>query len=102
VPLRGKWAKLGRWEYYLGVLGVILTIAMAVAVVYFWEEVRSLGQYGYLGAFGVSIFGSATVIIPVPMLAVQFALGGVLKPYYVGLASGAGEVVGALTIYMTG
>ena len=102
MPLRGKWAKLGRWEYYLGVLGVILTIAMAVAVVYFWEEVRSLGQYGYLGAFGVSIFGSATVIIPVPMLAVQFALGGVLNPVFVGLASGLGETAGALTIYMTG
>ncbi len=88
--------------YYLGILGVILTIAMAVAVVYFWEEVRALEGWGYTGAFLISIFGGATIIIPVPMLAVQFALGGVLKPYFVGMVAGLGETVGALTIYMTG
>ena len=102
MALKDKRAKLGRWEYYLAALGIILTIAMAVAVVYFWAEVRSLGQYGYLGAFVISVLGGATVIIPVPMLAVQFALGGVLKPYYVGLAAGAGETLGAIAIYMTG
>jgi len=102
VALKDKRAKLGRWEYYLAALGIILTIAMAVAVVYFWAEVRSLEQYGYLGAFVISVLGGATVIIPVPMLAVQFALGGVLKPYYVGLAAGAGETLGAIAIYMTG
>jgi membrane protein YqaA with SNARE-associated domain len=37
------------------------------------------------------------------MLAVVFALGGVLKyPMLVGAAAGLGETVGALTIYMTG
>jgi len=102
VALKDKRAKLGRWEYYLAALGIILTIAMAVAVVYFWAEVRSLEQYGYLGAFVISVLGGATVIIPVPMLAVQFALGGVLKPYYVALAAGAGETLGAIAIYMTG
>ena len=102
MALKDKRAKLGRWEYYLAALGIILTIAMAVAVVYFWAEVRSLEQYGYLGAFVISVLGGATVIIPVPMLAVQFALGGVLKPYYVGLAAGAGETLGAIAIYMTG
>lgn len=102
MALKDKRAKLSRWEYYLAALGIILTIAMAVAVVYFWAEVRSLKQYGYLGAFVISVLGGATVIIPVPMLAVQFALGGVLKPYYVALAAGAGETLGAIAIYMTG
>lgn len=88
--------------YYLGILGVILTITLGVAVVYFWEEVRALEGWGYTGVFLISIFGGATIIIPVPMLAVQFALGGVLKPYFVGMAAGLGETVGALTIYMTG
>jgi len=88
--------------YCLGILGVVLTIVMAVAVVYFWEEVRALEHWGYLGAFAISILGGATVIIPVPMLAVQFALGGVLNPVFVGVAAGLGETAGALTIYMTG
>jgi uncharacterized membrane protein YdjX (TVP38/TMEM64 family) len=75
---------------------------MAVAVVYFWEFIRTLEGYGYLGAFLISILGGATIIIPVPMLAVIFALGGVLTPYWVGVAAGLGETVGALIIYMTG
>lgn len=96
--------------YYLGVLGVVLTIAMAVAVVYYWKEMQSLQQWGYLGVFIISILGGATVLVPVPMLAVQFALGAVLKPeigaflgpIFVGLAAGLGETLGALTIYITG
>jgi len=91
-----------RWEYYVGILGVVLTVAMAVAVVYYWEWVRGLEHYGYAGAFLISILGGATIIVPVPMLAVIFALGGVLTPYWVGVANGLGETVGALSIYMTG
>jgi len=88
--------------YILGVIGIVVTLLMAVAVVYFWEEVRALEGYGYTGAFLISVLGGATIIIPVPMLVVVFALGGVLEPYWVGLAAGLGETVGALTIYMTG
>ena len=88
--------------YILGVLGVILTLLLAVAVVLFWESILALEGYGYLGAFLISIFGGATIIIPVPMLAVIFALGGVLTPYWVGIAAGLGETVGALIIYMAG
>ena len=97
-PTRGSYKR----AYYLGILGVVLTVAMAVAVVYFWEEVQALRHWGYLGAFLISILGGATIIVPVPMLAVQLALGGVLNPVFVGLAAGLGETVGALTIYMTG
>ena len=91
-----------RWEYYVGILGAVLTIAMAVAVVYRWDFVQRLEGSGYAGAFFISILGGATIIVPVPMLAVVFALGGVLTPYWVGAAAGLGETVGALTIYMTG
>jgi len=88
--------------YILGIIGVVATLFMAVAVVYFWEFVRALEGYGYLGAFLISILGGATIIVPVPMLAVVFALGGVLTPYWVGLAAGLGESIGALIIYITG
>lgn len=109
-----KWDRLRgalrRWEYYGGVLGIVLTVGLAVAVVYFWKFVQGLGGYGYLGAFIISLLGGATIVVPVPMLAVLFALGGVMKPsfgplfgpLFVGIAAGLGESVGALTIYMTG
>ena len=89
--------------YILGIVGVVVTLFMAIAVVYYWEWVRALEGYGYLGAFLISILGGATIIVPVPMLAVVFALGGVMKyTWLVGAAAGLGETVGALTIYMTG
>jgi membrane protein YqaA with SNARE-associated domain len=89
--------------YLLGIFGIIATLLMAGAVVYYWEWVRNLGAYGYVGAFLISILGGATIIVPVPMLAVVFALGRVMEhTWLVGLANGLGETVGAIAIYMTG
>ena len=89
--------------YILGIVGGVLTIIMAFAVIYFGEWVRALEGYGYLGAFLISILGGATIIIPVPMLAVVFALGGVMKyTWLVGIAAALGEALGAVTIYLTG
>lgn len=101
-----RWDKLiqilGRWEYLIGILGILLTIGIAVAVILFWEEVRALEHYGYIGVFVISAFGGATVLAPVPMTPVVFALGGVLNPAFVGAAAGLGETIGGLAIYMTG
>jgi len=89
--------------YILGAFGIIATILMAMAVVYYGESVQNLQRYGYLGAFVISILGGATIIIPVPMLAVVFALGGVMKyTWLVGIAAALGELIGAVTIYITG
>ena len=90
--------------YIVGIVGAVLTIIIAFAVIYYGEWVREeMEGYGYLGAFLISILGGATIIIPVPMLAVVFALGGVMKyTWAVGLSASLGEVVGAFIIYMTG
>ena len=90
--------------YILGIVGAVVTIIMAFAVVYFGGFVREeIKGFGYLGAFLISILGGATIIIPVPMLAIVFALGGVMKyTWLVGLSASLGEVAGALIIYMTG
>jgi membrane protein DedA with SNARE-associated domain len=99
-----KNAKKARtWSYTLGIVGVILTVAMAVAIVVYNDAIQEMQHWGYLGAFLISILGGATIIIPVPMLAVVFALGGVMPhTWLVGLAAALGELVGAWTIYMTG
>ncbi len=95
--------KSAKWAYALGIIGVILTILMAVAVIYYSESLKELQAYGYVGAFLISILGGATIVIPVPMLAVVFALGGVMEyTWLVGISAALGELVGALTIYMTG
>ncbi len=94
------------WSYVLAIVGIILTILMILAIVYYGDKISELKQYGYVGAFIISILGGATVIIPVPMLAVVFALGGAMQDLWsvalVGISAAMGELVGALTIYMTG
>lgn len=89
--------------YILGILGAVATVLMALAIVYFRGILRELQGLGYFGAFLISILGGATIIIPVPMLAVVFALGGVMKyAWLVGISAGLGELIGALIIYLTG
>ena len=90
------------WRFYLiSSVSFLLTMLVAVAVVYFWEEIQQARGYGYAGGFLVSILGGIT-IIPIPSLLVTFTLGSVLNPIYVGLISGFGEALGGLTIYLTG
>ena len=83
---------------------------MAVAVILFWDDIRYLRYYGYLGAFLISVFGGATIIAPIPMTPVVFFLGTVMRPeqapylgpVFVGAAAGIGETIGGISIYMTG
>ena len=102
---------LRRWEYWVGILSIAVTIFLAALLILNRDIVQQLSGYGYFGLFFISALGGATVLVPVPMLAVQFAMGGVLAPWFgpaiiapvfVGLVSSLGETLGALTIYMTG
>jgi len=115
VASSGIWPKviiaLRRWEFWVAVLGVAITLFLAIFIALNKDIVQQLSGYGYLGLIIISALGGATVLIPVPMLAIQFAMGGVLDPWFgpmvvgplfVGLVAGLGETIGALTIYMTG
>ena len=110
----GWWPKLGgilkRWEYWLGIAGLLLTVGVLIVVILYMGDIQKLEGYGYLGAFLIGVFGGATYIAPVPMLPAVFVLGTVMRPpfapylgpVFVGIAAGLGETIGALTIYMTG
>ena len=106
-----RWERtLKKWEYWIALMGIVLTVGVALAVVFYWEGIQALGSYGYLGAFLIGVLGGTTYIAPVPMTPIIFMLGIVLKPsfapylgpVFVGVAAGLGETVGGLTIYMTG
>jgi len=83
-------------------LALLFSLAITVAVVIFREKLVALRGYGYLGVFVISVLGNATVLFPVPSLAVTFAGGGVLNPLFVGLVAGVGEPLGELTGYLAG
>lgn len=98
--------KSSRRSLVLGILGALLTVIMVAAIIIYNGKLREMREWGYIGAFIISILGGATIIVPVPMLPVVFALGYAMgNPWQVallGMAAAAGEVIGGLTIYLTG
>jgi len=89
-------------ELYLRVLVLILILGITACIFVFRDRVANLAGYGYLGAFLISLLSSATIILPIPGIAVIFALGATYDPYLVGLAAGAGSALGELSGYMAG
>ena len=103
--------KPNKWQYLAAILAFAFTVGLGVFMVINWDAVYGLAGYGYVGGFVISALGGASILIPVPMLAVQFALGGIIKPLagpdalgpvFVGVICAGGETIGALSIYLTG
>ncbi len=89
-------------KYWKPAAALLLSVAITVLVFRFGDQLADLQGLGYLGVFVIAVLGNATVILPVPGLAVVFAGGGVLNPLVVGLIAGVGEPLGELTGYLAG
>jgi len=84
------------------VLTVIAVVVALCAAIYFRDRLQELKQYGYAAVFLVGLVSNATLILPVPGLAVSSVMGGVFNPWIVGLVGGVGQALGELTGYMAG
>lgn len=84
------------------VLTVITILAALGAAFYFRDNLQELKQYGYAAVFLVGLASNATIIFPVPGLAVSSVMGGIFNPWVVGLVAGVGQALGELTGYMAG
>lgn len=90
-----------RWEYTAGILGLILTAGLVVAVICYWEEIERFGSsYGYPVVFVVSFMAGCSLPNPFPYIPVVFTLGSVLNPAYVGLVSGLAAGIGGTLVYI--
>ncbi len=87
-------------------LMVLLVIAITVTLFLFFprdpEKVKEFQNYGYLGAFLISLVSNATIILPMPGFLLIFALGATFNPVLVGLAGATGGAIGEMTCYMLG
>src|SRR3990172_2021379 len=86
----------------LRILAVLAVLAISGSLFAFRHQVGDLGGYGYLGAFLISLISSATVILPVPGMALIFIMGMDYNPWLIGLAAGAGSTLGEITGYVLG
>jgi membrane protein YqaA with SNARE-associated domain len=84
------------------VLEILAALGIGAAVLLLSDQITALGNFGYAGAFLVSLMGSATILIPVPSWAVVVGLSKTLDPVALGLAAGIGSAIGELTSYIFG
>ena len=84
------------------ILILVLVFAISGSVIYFKDTLVNFSQYGHLGIFLVSFFGSATVLFPVPSLLATFAVGHVYNPFIIGPIAATGAALGELTGYVAG
>jgi membrane protein YqaA with SNARE-associated domain len=92
-------------ERRLRVVRVVTVVAVLIALVFsfiFRRHLQELEEYGYVAVFLVGVISNATLILPVPGLAVSSVLGSVFNPWAVGLVAGVGQALGELTGYMAG
>jgi membrane protein YqaA with SNARE-associated domain len=88
------------------IVRAVLTIGFAVAITLvilaYRDEIHQYAAWGYPGVFVISVLGNATLIFPVPAIAVVFAMGAVLNPILVGIVAGIGAGLGEMTGYIAG
>jgi membrane protein YqaA with SNARE-associated domain len=77
-------------------------LALTVAIVLLPIDYSALGNYGYLGVFGVTLLATAAIVVPVPYLAIIFEAGKFLDPVLVGLIAGLAAAIGEFTGYVLG
>ena len=61
-----------------------------------------VANYGYTGAFFISLFGNFTIFFPVPFAITIYAFGATLNPLLLGIVCGVGSTIGELTAYLVG
>ncbi len=81
---------------------LLIVVLITVAIVLFRDQLAQYERYGYLGVFITTLVGSATVVLPVPGLAIVYVGGSIWNPILVGLVAGLGDAMGEATGYLMG
>lgn len=68
-----------------------------------WLWIDSFARdYGYAGAFFISVLGNLSIFFPVPYALVIYTLGALLDPILLGISSGLGSAIGEFLSYFVG
>ncbi len=86
-------------------LAAILLIAISALSIWVALNpafIAQFRQWGYLGAFLISLIASASIILPIPGLPLAIALGTTLNPLLLGVVTGFGSAIGESSGYVAG
>ena len=100
---RPVWMRLssvaGPW---MSVMMLALSVAIIMVAFLLSDRIPGVESLGYPAVFLVSLFGNATLIVPVPAFAVVCTGGTILHPLLVGILGGTGQALGEMTGYIAG
>ena len=85
----------------LGIM-VLSSIGLALLLIKFASQLKSLGNWGYVGVAAFEFGNSAMLAIPTPSYANTFAMGAILNPFVVGVVGGTFAMLGELIGYYLG
>ncbi len=94
--------RLSKRQIFNRILAVALAVGATGAVLYFAPYIQQFRQYGYPGIFLISLIANASIVVPIPALAITFTMGAVLWWPVVGVVAGIGEALGETTGYLAG
>ncbi|MEW6093273.1 MAG: VTT domain-containing protein [Chloroflexota bacterium] len=86
----------------LRILALLIVVGITVGAYLLHDQVEKFAAFGYPGVFLIVLTSYATILVPVPGLAIVFAMSGVLHPLGVALAAAFGGAVGELSGYLAG
>ncbi len=86
----------------IGNVILVLSIAISVAFLFWWDDIKNGTQYGYVFIFIQSFIAGSPIPVPDPYMVVVFTMAPVLNPLLVGLVSALGVSLGQLTCFLLG
>jgi uncharacterized membrane protein YdjX (TVP38/TMEM64 family) len=86
----------------LRVLTLVLFVVIMAVIFMMRDHIQDLAHLGYFGIFLIALIANATVFLPVPGIAMVFAMGAVFDPLLVAIFAGLGAATGELTGYLLG
>jgi membrane protein DedA with SNARE-associated domain len=102
--------RLNRWQrlpeqkrqQILTILIILGVTGISLVMLLFQDQVKQLGEWGYVGLFLVAFFASAAMFAPVPGLIFLAASAKVMDPLAAGLIFAVGASLGELSGYLVG
>lgn len=86
----------------LRILALIFVLGITIGVYLFRDQVQVFAAFGYPGIFLIVLLSYATILMPVPGMAIVFSLSGVFHPLGVALVAATGGALGELSGYLAG
>jgi membrane protein YqaA with SNARE-associated domain len=84
------------------VVGALILGGLSAAFVLYPIDWNAVGQWGYLGVFGVVFVATASVALPIPYLLIVARAGSFLDPWMIALVAGVAGMLGELAGYLIG